>query len=222
MFKKLLCGAALLSVATFSNAAVMTITETASVGLTTTNFDEVVSVNQFDSSLGDLLSVTFSLEGFVEANARLESEDAAPAVVTTEISVTLTLTETILDNTLVVTVPSLSEVFNASAFDGSVDFGGTSGITYEELTATDTETNTFNDGATLALFTGLGTVDLNLNALAVSFASGAGNLITQFQTAAGGNIEVVYEYRVPSVSAPSHLALLGLGLVAFAGMRRKA
>jgi len=222
MFKKLLCGAALLSVATFSNAAVMTVTETASVGLTTTNFDEVVSVNQFDDTMGALQSVTFTLEGFVEANASVESLDAAPAEVTTNISVTLTLTETILNNTLVVTVPSLSETFNATAFDGTIDFAGTSGIAYTGLTADQTETNTFTDAATLGLFTGLGTVDLNLNALAESFASGAGNLITQFATQAGGNISVNYAYDVPSVSAPSHLALLGLGLVAFAGMRRKA
>ena len=221
MFKKLLCGAALLSVASFSNAAVMTVEENASVGLTTTNFDEVVSINKFDASLGDLLSVTFKLDGFIKANARLESLDAVAADITTNVSVTLTLSDTVLNNELVVTVPSLSEVFSASAFDGDLDFGGTSGITYEELTAADSEMNTFNDGATLALFTGAGdTIDLNLNALGVSFATGNGNLITQFQTAAGGDISVIYSYDVPSVSAPAHLALVGLGLLAFAGYRK--
>ncbi len=220
MLKKLLCGATLLCAASFANAGSMTVS--AAVPLQTTNFDAVVSVAKFDDMGGtkQLESVTFSLEGFLLGNARLESLDAEPSLVTTTLSVTLTLSETVTDNTLVITIPSLDEVFAASAYDGSTDFGGTSGITYEELTASQTESETYTDAMTLAMFTGLDTIDLNLNALATSFASGAGNLITQFSTSAGGNIEVTYVYDDVPVSAPAHLALLGLGLLAFAGYRK--
>ena len=116
----------------------------------------------------------------------------------------------------------MNEVFNATSFDGDIDFGGTSGITYQDLTATQTESETFTDASTLALFSGAGSIDLNLNALATSFASGAGNLITQFNTSAGGNISVTYNYDDNStpVSAPAHVALIGLGLLAFAGYRK--
>lgn len=219
MLKKIICGATLLLAAGYASAA--TITVSASVPLQTTNFDQVVSVDQFDDMGGtrDLQAVTFSLEGFLVGNARLESLDAGPSLVTTTLSVTLTLSETVTNNTLVITIPTLDEVFNATAFDGTIDFGGTSGITYDELTASQTESETYTDAATLDLFTGMGTIDLNLNALAESFASGAGNLITQFSTSAGGNIKVTYRYDDVPVTAPAHLALLGMSLLAFAGYR---
>ncbi len=219
MLKKIICGASLLFAAGYANAA--TITVAASVPLQTTNFDQVVSVDKFDDMGGtrELESVTFSLEGFLEGNARLESLDAGPSSVITTLSVTMTLSETITDNTLVITIPTLNETFNATAYDGTTDFGGTSGITYEQLTASQTESETYTDAVTLALFTGVDTIDLNLNALAESFATGAGNLITQFSTSAGGNILVTYEYDDVPVSAPAHLALLGMILLAFAGYR---
>ncbi len=222
MFKKLLCGAALLSVATFSNAAV--ITQTASVGIQDTNYDEVITINQFDSALGTLNSVMFTLAGSVEGEIRVENTSLNSATdIEAVLSATLTLTDTVLNNTLVITLPAFSQTITGlTTFDGDIDFGGTSGATFGDLSDTDTQSATFSDASTLSTFTGMGTIDLNLNALATSVADGGGNLVTQFITQAGGDITVVYDYDVPSVSAPSHLALLGLGLVAFAGMRRKA
>lgn len=220
MLKKLLYSAALLTVAGFSNAA--SITVTASVPLQSTDFDEVVSVAKFDDMGGDrvLNSVTFMLEGLLDGDAFLENLDAEPALIDVSLSSTITLSELVTNNTLVITLPTANAQFAASEYDGTTDFDGPSGTQISGLNNTQTEMETFTDAATLAIFTGAGdTIDLNLNAVATSFASGAGNLITQFRTDAGGNISVIYDYMETPVTAPAHIAILGLGLLAFARIR---
>jgi hypothetical protein len=72
------------------------------------------------------------------------------------------------------------------------------------------------------MFTGMGTSMFTFDAAAVSVATGAGGITSVFNTTAGGIVEVIYTYReVPKqVTAPSQIALLGFGLLAFAGFRR--
>jgi hypothetical protein len=62
------------------------------------------------------------------------------------------------------------------------------------------------------------------SASATSAGSGAGNLITQFSTQAGADLELVYNYHLdpPSrVPEPADLAIFGVGLAGFGFMRRK-
>lgn len=221
MLKKLLCGVALLSMAGFSSAA--SITVTAAVPLQTTNFDEVVSVAKFDDMGGDrvLNSVTFVLEGLLNGDASLESLDAEPTIIDVSLSAEITLSELVTNTTLVITVPSDTAQFAATEYDGTTDFGGSSGTQIFGLNNMQTEMETFTDTTTLAQFTGTGeTIDLNLGAVATSFATGAGNLLTQFRTDAGGNISIIYDYMERPVNAPAHIALLGFGLLAFARLRK--
>lgn len=220
MLKKILCGATLLCAAGFTSAA--TIELSSNVALQTTNFNTSLSFAKFDTEGGTkvLNSVTFSIDGTILGSARVESEDAQSAILTTTLSAKLTLSDA-LANTLVVTIPSITNVFNASAWDNSTDFGGTSGITYLGLTASQSESETYTDAMTLAMFTGMGNAMFTFDAAATSSATGAGNIISSFSTTAGGLVKVIYNYTdVPvTVSSPSHVALLGLGLLAFAGLR---
>lgn len=227
MLKKILCGASLLCAAGFSNAAV--ITETFTVAPTTTNFtNSSVQVAKFDTNGGNFVlnSVTFTVAGTVEGIAEVESRDAQPATVVATLSAELTLLDSMM-NTLVVTIPSVSDSFNATAYDNIDDFGGTSGFTFADLDGSQTNSATFSDMGTLATYSGSAGDMINFvfNASATSVATGAGNLLSSFTTQAGGLITVAYDYTdmtpppVP-VSAPAHVALLGLGLLAFAGVRK--
>ncbi|MFT6267948.1 MAG: hypothetical protein ACJAVV_000753 [Alphaproteobacteria bacterium] len=221
MLKKLLCGATLLCAATFSNAGTIVLSD--EVTLQTTNFQTSLSFAQFDTMGGTrvLDSVSFSIDGSIFGDISVESRDAAAATITTRLSAELTLTDALM-NTLVVTIPSIERILNATSFDGDVDFGGTSGATYADLEATQFNQETYSDAATLALFTGMGFSDFTFDAAATSVATGAGSITSAFNTSASGLVEVIYTYSdtVTQVSAPSHVAFLGLGVLAFAGLRK--
>lgn len=221
MLKKLLCGATLLCAATFSNAGTITLSDT--VSLQTTNFQTALSFAKFDTMGGTrvLDSVSFSINGTIQGSIKVESSDASATVIATKLEAQLTLTDA-LDNTLVVTIPSIERVLNASAFDGSIDFGGTSGATYADLEESNFNIETYSDAATLAMFSGSGAADFMFDAAAASMATGAGSITSQFNTSASGFVEVIYTYSdvVTNVTAPSHVAFLGLGVLAFAGLRR--
>ncbi|MFT6268680.1 MAG: hypothetical protein ACJAVV_001495 [Alphaproteobacteria bacterium] len=221
MLKKLLCGATLLCAATFSNAGTIILSE--AVTLQTTNFQTALSFAQFDTMGGTrtLDSVSFSIDGSIFGTIEVESRDAAPAVITTKLEAELTLTDA-LDNILVVTIPSIERILNAAAFDGTIDFDGPSGETYADLMADAFNIETYTDAATLAIFTGMGDAEFTFDAAATSIATGAGSITSAFNTSAAGFVEIIYTYSdtVTQVSAPSHVALLGLGLLAFAGSRK--
>jgi hypothetical protein len=218
MLKKLLCGATLLCAATIAQAGV--IEQEFNVEVQDTDFDTTITFMKFDDMDGarKLTSVMFSIDGSVFGSAEVESRDASAQVIETTLSAELTLTNGM--NTLVVTIPSITNTFNATAFDGVNDAGGTSGITYPDLEANQFEMETYTDAMTLATFTGVGTIDTDFDAQATSRAIGAGNITTTFFSQAGGLVKVKYTYENMEVSAPSQVAFLGLGLLAFAGMRK--
>jgi hypothetical protein len=222
MLKKILCGATLLCAAGFSNAAVVSFSDT--VDLQTTNFADTAELARFDTMGGTrvLESVTFTIDGSISGSVEVESRDAEEAVIVTTLEAELSLIDA-LGNVLVVTIPSISETFTATAYDGSLDFGGTSGQSYLDLFATQSGEETYTDAATLAFFSGAGNAEFVFDAMATSSATGAGNITSAINTNASGLVTVSYTYTdvTPNpVSAPTHVALLGLGLLTFAGFRK--
>lgn len=219
MFKKLLIASALICATSVASAAV--VTQTATLAVDPTNYDADISFNQFDASLGTLNFVSITVDGTVTGIVRAESLDATATSIVATLEASLTLTDA-GGSLLVTSVPTISETNAVSAFDNDVDFGGTSGVTVDDLVGTDSASAMFTSGAILASYTGAGTMDFVFDAAASSIAEGPGNIISQLNTQAGALITVIYDYTaapVVGVSAPGHLALLGGGLLAFAGFR---
>lgn len=191
-----------------------------SFSLARTNWSDSLVIPKFDPALGTLLSVRWSVTGNIEGSAAFESLDASATTINTALSATITLTRP--DATpLQVIIPVAMNSDGAAAFDGTIDFGGTSGKTYPGLMASDSGSSSTNAPADLALFTAamLGeTISLPVSAVGSSTGSGAGNLLLLFNTFAGASVEVCYEYE--PVPAPGALALLGLGGLV-AGRRRR-
>ena len=166
-----------------------TITYMDSVALQTTNFTSSVSIPLFDASLGTLTGITFTLDGSVQGTAKFESLDAAPATVTTNLGATITLTRPDA-STIAVALPVVSASTNVTAFDNVIDFGGTSGRTFADQMASDSDSLMSPPPASdLTLFTGIGNITLGVGANGNSSATGAGNLITQFATQASANVD---------------------------------
>ncbi len=226
MIKKIAIGASLLCAAGFTQAA--TISDTDSIALTSTNITSTFTLDMFNDMGGNLVldSVMLSLSGTIEGDASLESLDATAAVVSANISAAIDLSD--MSGTVLSASPVVSQTFNASAFDGTIDFGGTSGTVLNGITDTFSDMVTYTMPVDLAAFIGMGSITYDFSAIGSSNGAGAGNLITQFATRAGAELMITYNYTdntpppVTNVSAPSSVALLGLSLLGVAGLRRKA
>lgn len=222
MKQLLLSTALIVGAGTMASAA--TISFTSDLADQRTNFSgAAIGVQQFDASLGTLESVEISLEGRVSGGARYESEDAAPGSIDLNLAAMVSLSTNALGQ-IIVTLPTITEIVNVTAFDGLFDFAGTSGGSVAGLTSSDTKSTTLLSG--FAEFIGSGLVDLQLGGLGVSTATGPGNLTTGFQTYAGGEVTVTYTYTDAPAPVPlpagMPLMLLGMGALGLAAKRRKA
>jgi hypothetical protein len=214
-FIKAIAVVAVVAMSAVSAAQADTIMFSDNVALQSTNFMTSVTLPKFDPSLGTLDKVTLKLSGHVEGMAQFESLDADPATVEMELAAEIKLQRPDL-STLVITLPLVMTTDNVTAFDGMIDFGGTSGKSYPLLTADDMNSVMTMSMMDLALFTGPGNIMLPVMATGASTGSGAGNLLLQFSTSASANVMVTYDYTVPE---PATASLLGLG--AFAAVRRR-
>lgn len=220
---KVLAGAGLVMGSMAVGAA--TITETDVINIQTTNWVESLNINQFNNAGGTLIldSVELKLTTDVTGFAKIESLDAAPAVITTNWGGAVTVDLTSLSIADMVGTAGLVFTDNASIADGIVDFGGTSGFSHLDLSDSDVLTVTTTNVGDLAFFTGAGSVSFSTAGDGASTATGAGNVVSQFSTSAGATLEVKYTFHdntPPAVPVPAPLALMGLGLLGLA-FRRK-
>jgi hypothetical protein len=174
-----------------------TLERSASVPASPTDWTQTLSIAQFDPALGTLTAIDIVNAGSITSEIKVENVDAAPATITATVSGSLTLSGAGFN--ALVTNGSSSKTFNAGPFDGTVDFGGTSGHDFGPQTATGSTTFTITSASDLARYIGTGRVSLSEVAHATSSASGAGNLIAQIATTAAAQVSVIYHY-IPSAS----------------------
>lgn len=191
-----------------------------SLGSARTNWSSAVNLPKFDSSLGELVRVRWRIVGQVSGNVAFESLDGAATTITTELSASISLTRPD-SSVLSVVLPVVNNSDSVTAFDGTIDFGGTSGMSYAGLSGSASANAASTAAADIALFTAAApgdTISLPVVATGTSSGSGAGNLLLLFSTFASADVRVCYEYTV--VPAPSAMAMLALSGLAATRRRR--
>lgn len=177
------------------STAPTTTTRTVSFDVAATDWSQTRAVAQFNPTLGRLTAVEIVADGTVTSTIRVENVSTSSAsTATATVSGTLTLTGPGIPTGLMLTPMANAGTFNATAYDGTMDFGGTSGHNFGTQTARDSGSLRLTDPAVLALYTGTSSVNLTETATATSRATGGGNLVSHITTTAAGQTRVIYHY----------------------------
>lgn len=224
---------------TLSKAWATTITESASIPLTTTDWlasnsndpsgdppdFPALSFAKFNTALGTLTSVMVQLTGDVTGQVQLENMDTSRShTVTGNLSAQIEVDGPAAIGPIVVVVPLASQSFTLGKYDGTLNYGGTSGVTAANLSANQSKTGAIQ-AQDFSYFEGPGSVSLDVAATGVSTATGSGNVSSQFATNADAAVLVTYTYTIADppapVSEPPALPLLGAGVLGLAGIVRR-
>lgn len=190
---------ALATFAILGSTAVATRADTLSFAdshvLSLTNWNDTLTLPQFDPALGTLKTVQLAFEVRVEGDAIVENLAPSRSLVTTILAVDIGLF--LPDaSALVILSPSIVNSASLSPFDGTIDFGGTSGASYLGLAANDSQAFAYTKAdPAFALFVGAGALDFGASALGSSIATGSANLISQFDSSAAARLTVVYTFE---------------------------
>ena len=210
----------LLGVSAFAQAD--TISFSANRPLDTTDFVDVLTLGKFDTSLGHLNSIQFDLSGTVVTDGGVESLDGSASMANLGLNATLALSR---PNSSTITNAStgFSQSVTLAAFDGDIDFAGPSGYTLNTRSNTVASSFVSTDANDFALFSALhgGNINLGISALALSEATGPGNVISYFVTQAGAQARITYNYTPTAVPEPETYAMMLAGLGLLALRRRK-
>ena len=165
----------------------------ASIPFSGLNWTKSLALPQFDASLGALESVEVSFKGAARGTIQLENTDSEAADYLARVSYVLKLSKPSGAELLTVQPNGEVQGGNLDAYDGALDYGGASGISYPQTSASAAGTVTIS-GADLAAFVGAGVVSFPVRAQSNSDVATPGNFDTLILNEAAADIEVTYRY----------------------------
>lgn len=173
----------------------------ADVGARPAGWTDALSFARSDPAAGVLTGVTLDLTGSVGGTLRIENRDSAARAVTTDLTGSLTVA---LPNgqTWGGVSPTARTRSALGAFDGTVDYAGTSGATValERGSASTTlalGVGSRTGGLPVSAFEGAGTVALPVEARVTSRIAGGGNMTGDVAPVAGASGRLTYSYAAP-------------------------
>lgn len=188
----------------------------AAIPQSTTNWTKTLQLPGFDASLGTLSQVKLSYAG--EAWQSLFAENSSASGSTYNLTTTATLAVGKQGGpTLVSLAPmSFNRTGSVGAFDGNLDFAGSSGVTFSQHV---TGNGVFFD-SDLASYLTASPINFSATAAGVSTLISGGNFAKGASTSAAASLSVEYTYA--AIPEPSTYAvILGTVMLGFVTIRRR-
>ena len=158
----------------------------------------------FSSTMGTLTEVDLVTSG--SYSTEFHAENLGPSSTTIEGTTSGNLAINVPTGAIPVTVPPVTETFNASPFDGKLDDAGPSGKEFAPVTSSSAaERTALTSPADLAAFTGNFRIPISVSGQATgSVSSGNNDLSDGFNTQTSATITVIYHYipNLPSLDPP--------------------
>ena len=167
----------------------------------TTGWHNTLAAAGFNPMLGTLEAVNITVTGDIQASVAAENEDSTAGSVTATQVATVALA---LPGGAVTAAPTVTAALALGAFDGAVDYAGTSGKIDQGLTATNTTTVALTDTADLAAFLGQGTVTVPISDLGTGTLTGPANLAAALLAQSGATVTIDYSYAPPVTDTWTH------------------
>lgn len=216
--KTLVAAAALAATSAYAD----TVTYTDAGATQVPNWTDTLLVSQFDSSLGTLNSVTITFSGYNTGTLAVENLSSGGGLMDLAGSATFRLSSSVW-NFKGSAVAEHS--FDAGGFDGTEDYAGTSGATFENATGSYSNSITLTSASDLSAFIGAGDLSFAVVTTGGSSYSGTGAARVEFHQMAGANVSIQYNYSnssgVSAVPEPESYALLLAGLAAIGMVKRR-
>ena len=159
-----------------------------------TGWRDGMAVARFDPALGTLASVQIRLTTSINASAKAENHGAMPGVM--QVAQVAQTTLSMEGGSLATASARVERMLVFGGSDGTDDFSGAGGTADGARTAHVTEAVTLRDGATLAAFTGSGTLDLALRSEGHGLVTGPARFLAEIAALSDAAVEVTYSYVV--------------------------
>jgi hypothetical protein len=158
----------------------------------------------FDSTMGTLTEVDLVTSG--SYSTEFSAENLGSTGTTIQGTTSGNLSINVPTGAIPVTIPSVTETFNASPFDGTVGDAGPSGKEFAPVTSSSAaQTTVLTSPADLAAFTGNFRIPITVSGHATGTASSSnGNLSDAFNTQTSATLTIIYHYtpNLPSLDPP--------------------
>ena len=159
-----------------------------------TGWRDTMAVARFDPALGTLASVQIRLTSSINASAKAENHGAMPGVM--QVAQLAQTTLAMEGASLATAATRVERMLSFGGSDGVDDFSGAGGTADGARTAHVTQAVTLRDGASLAAFTGGGTLDLALRSEGHGMVAGPARFLAEIAALSDATVEVTYSYVV--------------------------